>query len=328
MQEFLTITVICSIFSNNIQPMQLTILGNGSGGPFQGRHYTAQVLQVDNRMFLIDCGEGTQMQMHRFQVRYDRLEQIFISHLHGDHVFGLVGLLTSWCLKKRTLPLDIYAPPGMEELVETNLRLCGVRVPVTYPLHFHTLDAGAFAKIFETPAVEVFSVPLLHRGVACCGWLFREKARLRNIRPEKITEYDIPFTLLPGIKAGQDLVLPGGQVVANNELTLPPRAPLSYAFCSDTAPSEQVAEWVSGVDLLYHEATFLTEHTAEADFSGHSTAAQAAGVAQRAGVKKLLLGHFSGRYTDTAGHLAEARAVFPPTEVAEEGKSYAVGAAD
>lgn len=140
--------------------MQLTILGNGSGGPFQGRHYTAQVLQVENRLFLIDCGEGTQMQMHRFQVRYDRLEQIFISHLHGDHVFGLVGLLTSWCLKKRTNPLQIYSPPGMEELVETNLRLCGVRVPVTYPIHFHVVEATAFDRVFDDPLLEVFSVPL------------------------------------------------------------------------------------------------------------------------------------------------------------------------
>ncbi|MBL7802524.1 MAG: ribonuclease Z [Saprospiraceae bacterium] len=307
--------------------MQLTILGNGSGGPFQGRHYTAQVLQVENRLFLIDCGEGTQMQMYRFQVRYDRLEQIFVSHLHGDHVFGLVGLLTSWCLKKRTNPLHIYSPPGMEELVETNLRLCGVRVPVTYPIHFHVVEATAFDRVFDDTLLEVFSVPLSHRGVACCGWLFREKIRPRNLRPEKITEYDIPYSLLPGIKAGQDLVLPGGQIVPNDELTLPPRAPLSYAFCSDTAPSDQVAEWVKGVDFLYHEATFLSEHTAEADLSGHSTAAQAAEIARKAGAKRLLLGHFSGRYADTAAHLAEARAIFPNTEAAEEGKTYEIAAA-
>jgi len=324
MPEFLPIPVICSSFLIKTELMQLTILGNGSGGPFQGRHYTAQILQVDNHIYLIDCGEGTQMQMHRFQVRYDRLEQIFISHLHGDHVFGLVGLLTSWCLKRRTLPLDIYAPPGMEELITTNLRLCGVRVPVTYPLRFHVVDAAVFAKVFETPTLEVYSVPLEHRGVECCGWLFREKPRLRNIRPEKITEYDIPYTLLPGIKAGQDLVLPGGQIVPNEDLTLPPRAPLSYAFCSDTSPSERVAEWVQGVDLLYHEATFLSEHTTEAELSGHSTAAQAAQIARQAGVGKLLLGHFSGRYNDTDGHLAEARAVFDRTEAAEEGKTYEV----
>lgn len=304
--------------------MQLTILGNGSGGPFLGRHYTAQVLQADNQWFLIDCGEGTQMQLHRYRVPYDRLRQIFISHLHGDHVFGLVGLLTSWALKKRTATLDVFSPPGLEELVQTNLRLCGVRVPIPYPIVFHVVDASVSAPVFKNKNLTVSSIPLDHRGVACSGWLFREKERPRNIRPEKIAEYDIPFRLIPGIKAGQDLTLPDGRVVPNNELTLPPRSSRAYAFCSDTGPSEQVANLVRGVDLLYHEATFLEENREDAAISGHSTAAQAAGIARQAGVGRLLLGHFSGRYTNLDGHLAEARAVFPATETAEEGHVYPV----
>lgn len=304
--------------------MQLTILGNGSGGPFQGRHYTAQILQIDNQLFLIDCGEGTQMQLHRYRVRYDRLRQIFISHLHGDHVFGLVGLLTSWALKKRTAPLDIFSPPGLEELVQTNLRLCGVRVPITFPIAFHVVDASVPAPVFDHKTVEVSTIPLDHRGVPCSGWLFREKARPRNIRKEKIAEYDIPYRLIPGIKAGRDLVLPGGGTVSNNELTLPPDPQRAYAFCSDTGPSARVAEVVRGVDLLYHEATFTAEHEADALLSGHSTAGQAADIARAAGVKRLLLGHFSNRYKQPDQHLAEARAVFPATEAAAEGQVYAV----
>ncbi len=304
--------------------MQLTILGNSSGGPFFGRHYTSQILQVDNQWFLIDCGEGAQMQMHRYKVRYDRIRQIFISHLHGDHVFGLVGLLTSWCLKRRTLSIDIFSPPGMQELVETNLRLCGVRVPITFPIRYHVIDASVPALAFENKTVEVSTIPLNHRGVACNGWLFREKRRPRNLIPEKIAEYEIPFRLLPGIKAGQDLTLPNGRVIPNNELSLPPRPPTAYAFCSDTAPSALVVELVRGVDLLYHEATFTTEQTAEAELSGHSTAAQAAAIARDAGVGRLLLGHFSGRYNDLQEHLKEARAIFQNTDASEEGEIYAV----
>lgn len=304
--------------------MQLTILGNGSGGPFLGRHYTAQVLAADSQVFLIDCGEATQMQLHRYGIRYDRIRQIFISHLHGDHVFGLVGLLTSWSLKKRVSALDLFSPPGLEEWVDTSFRICGVRVPLTFPIRYHVVDAAAAVQVFENKTLTVQTIPLDHRGVACCGWLFREKPPLRNLRPEKISQYDIPFRLLPGIKAGQDLVLPDGRLVPNAELTLPPRPPRSYAFCSDTSPSAKVAEQVKGVDLLYHEATFIAENEPEAALSGHSTAAQAAQIARQAGVGKLLMGHFSSRYADLERHLAEARSFFPNTEAAEEGKTYRI----
>ncbi len=297
--------------------MFLTVLGNGAGGPYQGRAYTAQVLQVDNQYFLIDCGEGTQMKLYQYRAKTDQFRHIFISHLHGDHVFGLIGLLTSWCIKKRTEPLHLYAPKGLRELVEATARVCGIVFP--YPLEFMEVDTTVHRKIFENSKVEVWTIPLNHR-TPTSGWLFREKQRPLNILKSKIEAYDIPFALIPGIKAGDDLVLPDGRIIPNAELTTMPAAPRSYAFCSDTAPSDTVVEVVRQVDLLYHEATFTAEHTEEAAISYHSTAAQAAEIARRAGVRQLLIGHISGRYQDTAQHLAEARAIFEPTDVAEEGK--------
>lgn len=296
--------------------MQITILGTSSGGPFYGRHYTAQVLQADNQYFLIDCGEGTQMQLFRRQVKFDRINHVFISHLHGDHAYGLISLLTSWSLKKRSEPLHLFSPPGLREWVEISARIFGV--VFSYPLKFHEVDAAVSAKIFENSKVEVWTIPLEHR-IETSGWLFREKKKPRNIRSEKIEEYDIPFALIPGIKAGDDLLLPNGRTVPNSELTLAPPHPRAYAFCSDTMPSDSVAEAVRGVDLLYHEATFTEEHATEAALAYHSTAAQAAEIARRSEAKRLLLGHFSGRYADTGQHLAEARAIFPNTVVAEEG---------
>jgi ribonuclease Z len=301
--------------------MQVTILGTGSGGPFQGRNYTAQVLQVENQYFLIDCGEGTQHQLHRYRIPADRFQQIFISHLHGDHVFGLIGLLTSYCLKKRTKKLEIFSPPGLQELIEHTARLTGVVFP--YKIEFIEVDAGVSKLVFENNQVAVWTIPLEHRG-PCTGWLFKEQARPKNIRKEKIDEYAIPISKIVGIKNGDDLLLPDGSTIPNAALTTPPPTPRQYAFCSDTAPSQTVAKLIQEVDLLYHEATFTQEQLEEARISNHSTAAQAALIARTAAVKKLLLGHFSGRYTDLEQHLAEARAVFPETMVAEEGGVYVI----
>ena len=304
--------------------MFVTILGNSAGGPFQGRHFTSQLLQVENQLFLIDCGEGTQMQLHKYRVRYDRCNHIFISHLHGDHVYGLIGLLTGWCLKKRTDPIHLFSPPGLRELVETTAQVCRVVFP--YPMEFHEVDASLSKKVFENQGVEVWSIPLNHR-IDTAGWLFREKIKPRNIRPDKIELYNIPYALIPGIKSGNDLVVSDGRIVPNAELTTDPPKPLSYAFCSDTAPSPRVVEAVQGVDVLYHEATFTNENAAEAGISFHSTAAQAAEVARQSGVGRLVLGHFSARYSDADQHLKEARAIFPNTELAVEGHRWSVEAA-
>ena len=302
--------------------MHLTVLGTGSGGPFHGRHYTSQVLQVDNQYFLIDCGEGMQMQAFHHRVKADRVNQIFISHLHGDHVFGLIGLLTSWCLKRRTETVHIFSPPGLYELVSTTARLCSITFP--FPIQFTEVDASTHALVFENHKVEVWTIPLMHR-MATSGWLFREKRRPDNILKSKIDEYGIHYSLIPGIKAGNDLTLADGRIVPHAELTVPAAPPRSYAFCSDTAPSDAVAEIVQGVDLLYHEATFTHEHLEEARISFHSTAAQAAEIARKAGVQRLLLGHFSGRYENTDVHLAEARAIFERCDIATDGLRLPIG---
>lgn len=317
--EFCEFANLLTCTFTNKTTMHVTILGNSSGGPFQGRNFTSQLVTLENEAYLVDCGEGTQHQLFRFKIRYDHVRQIFISHLHGDHVFGLMGILTSFCLKKRTEPLALYGMPGLRMLVETTSAVCGIHYP--YQLDIHEVDAEQHALVFESPKLEVWSIPLVHRG-PCSGWLFREKQRPRNIRADKITEYAIPFPLIPGIKAGEDLVLPDGRRIPNSELTLDPPKPRTYAFCSDTMPSDRVADIVKGVDLLYHEATFTNEHILEAELSSHSTAAQAAEIAQKAGVGRLLLGHFSGRYKDEAQHLAEAQAVFKNVSIATEGEVY------
>jgi ribonuclease Z len=303
--------------------MNVTILGNSAGGPFHGRHYTAQLVQVENHYFLVDCGEGTQMQIFKYRIKADRCNQIFISHLHGDHVFGLIGLITNWCLKKRTEPLFLFSPPGLQELLETTIRVCGVRL--TYPIEFQVVDAAVSEKIFENQHVEVWTIPLNHRSPTA-GWLFREKPKPRNIRPEILEEYGIAddYAQIKAIKAGGDLHLPDGRTILNAALTLEPPPPRAYAFCSDTAPSEAVVTAVQGVDLLYHEATFTEENVEEALIAYHSTARQAATIARQANVGQLIIGHFSGRYADAAQHLVEARAVFEKTELADEGSCWEV----
>jgi ribonuclease Z len=301
--------------------MEVTILGSGSGGAFQGRNYTSHLLYVEHVPYLIDCGEGTQHQLYRIRARYDGLQQIFITHLHGDHVFGLPGLLTSFCLKQRTQPLEVFGPEGIREMLTTITRLAGVRF--TYDLIIHEVDATVHAKVFENELVEVFTIPLEHRTL-CTGWLFKGKIKLPNMRVDKIEEFQIPSSQIPAIKEGGNWTTPDGKVIPHAELTSPPKTPPSYAFCSDTAPSEQVAEWVKGVSTLYHEATFTDEHIPEARLSMHSTAREAARIAQMAGAGKLLMGHFSSRYKDTARHMLEAREEFPESYVVVEGERYKV----
>ena len=301
--------------------MQVIILGSAAGGPFQGRNYTAQLLKSANEVYLIDCGEGTQHQLFRSKTRYFGINQIFISHLHGDHVFGLMGLLTSFCLKGRTDRMEIFGPEGLRELIETTARITGVRFP--YEVVVHEVDTTVSAQVFESKSVEVWTIPLNHRTL-CTGWLFKQKSRLPKMRIDKIEEYQIPHLQIKAIKEGADLHLSDGTVVPHSELTTLPPNPVSYAFCSDTAPSADVVAAVKDVTVLYHEATFTEEHAEEAAYSGHSTASQAARVALEAGAGKLLLGHFSSRYKELDQHLIEARAVFSESYLVEEGENYAI----
>lgn len=297
----------------------LTILGCNSAIPAHGRFPSSQVLNIRGNLLLIDCGEGTQMRMAEFQVKRSRIEQIFISHLHGDHIFGLAGLLTSYSLLKRTTPLTVFAPAGLEEIIDLQFRLSQT-VP-TYPLHFHTIDTEKHQRILDHPDFRVYTIPLKHR-IPTAGFLFREKEQERSMIPEMIGKYNIPFQRIPALKKGEDLELPDGRVIPNETLTNPPPRPRSYAYCSDTAYTDSILPIIRGVDLLYHETTFDASMEEYARITLHSTTTQAARVADQAGVGKLITGHYSTRYKDLHPLLEEARSVFPATELGYDGAVF------
>ncbi|MCB0587230.1 MAG: ribonuclease Z [Phaeodactylibacter sp.] len=301
---------------------ELTLLGTNSALPAYGRFPSAQVLNVQERHYLVDCGEGAQIRMSQFGVRRSKIQQVFISHLHGDHIFGLAGFLSSMALLGREDPIELYSPKGLEEMVRVLFKYSG---GLSFPLHFHTLDTEKNQLIFEDKAITVHSLPLVHR-VPSAGFLFREKERPRNMRPEKIETYNIHYRDIPAIKAGADYVLPDGRRISNEELTLPPPAPRSYAYCSDTAYHEPLASMIQGVDLLYHESTFCEDMREQAVLTGHSTARQAAEIARLAGAGRLILGHYSSRYKSLKPFLEEARAVFPNTELGDDGRVFEVEA--
>lgn len=299
---------------------ELTLLGTNSALPAYGRFPSSQVLNIQENHYLIDCGEGAQIRMSEFGLRRGRIRQVFISHLHGDHVYGLIGFLSSLSLMGRDEAMDIFSPPGLEEVISVLVKYTG---GLSFPLNFHIIDTEKRRLIFEDGATEVYSLPLLHR-VPAAGFLFKEKERPRNMRPEKIQAYNIHYRHIPSIKAGAGFELPDGTRIPNEELTLPPPVPRSYAYCSDTAYSEPLASMITGVNLLYHESTFCEDMREHAALTGHSTARQAATVARIAGAGRLVLGHYSSRYKSLEPFLKEARAVFPNTELGEDGKVFEV----
>lgn len=299
----------------------VTILGSNSAIPANGRHPSAQVLTIQNRPYLIDCGEGTQIRLTESGISRNRIQQIFISHLHGDHVFGLIGLLTTMSLVGRKNTLQIFAPPGLQEMIEVQLR--HTQGHIDYSLEFHVLDTETHQLIFEDELVQVFSLPLDHR-VPCSGFLFMERPRPRNIRPEAIREFSIPVHQINDLKTGGDFELPDGRIVPNRDLTWPPYQARSYAYCSDTAYREDLIPLIKGVDLLYHESTFLHEKLEQALVTRHSTALQAAQIAAQAEVGALILGHYSSRYKDLQALLTEAQSEFAASQLGLEGKTYEV----
>ena len=299
----------------------LTILGVNSATPAHGRFPTAQVLQIHHHYFLIDCGEGCQIRMTDFGIPRHKTNQIFISHLHGDHVFGLPGLLFSYSLNDRKEPLHLFSPPGLEEMVSAQLKPSGGAL--SFPLYYHVLDTSARQLVFDHDALTVHSFPLKHR-IPTVGFVFKEKLRPRNIRPEKIEKFQIPIPQIRAIKAGEDLTLPNGKTIPNCELTFDPPKPRSFAFVSDTIYDEAILPFIEGVDLLYHEATFCHDLAEYAAMTMHSTAKQAAMIAKKARVGKLIIGHFSSRYIDLSPLLEEAKAEFPDTLLGEEGERYEV----
>ena len=301
---------------------RLTILGTSSALPTSDRYPTAHVLNVHERLFLIDCGEGTQMQMRRYRIRFGRINHIFISHLHGDHFFGLYPLLSTFNLMGRKTALHVYAPAPAGELITRHLGDFDIKL--AYELVVHTLSGRSVRPVLDDKRVEVFSFPLKHR-LKTYGFLFREKTPDRNIIREKIAEYCLSIAEIAKLKKGVEVTREGGEVIIPDDVTLLPRKPVSYAYCSDTRWFPKLASYVDGVDLLYHEATFGDENEALAVKTGHSTARHAATVARDAGVSKLILGHFSARYKSPATLEEEARRVFPETEAASEGNTYEIG---
>jgi ribonuclease Z len=299
--------------------MKLTILGCHSATPLENAHTTSQVLEIKDHLFLIDCGEGTQIQLRKQKIKFSRIKHIFISHLHGDHFYGLVGLVSTFRLLGRTSDLIIYGPKGIKEVVTLQLKLASSWT--NFNLFFHEMEDKESTLIFEDDTLRVHTIPLDHR-IYTNGFLFEEKPGLRRLDKEKIKNYDIPHYDLQHLKLGKDLVLDDGTLVQNDTFTQGPKAIKRFAFCSDTAYNEHVVPLIEGVDLLYHEATFLDAHRNLAKNTKHSTASQAAKIAQLAKVKRLVLGHFSSRYRDKTGFLTEAGSFFDAVELAADGKIF------
>lgn len=296
---------------------KLTILGSSGALPAYGRFPSSQFLEIQSRYFLIDCGEGTQMQLMKFQLPYHKIHSIFISHLHGDHYLGLTGLLFSMHLQRRTNDLHLYSHRGLEEIILLQLKYSAS--VLNFNVIFHLLESGARQLIFEDDALQVESLPLKHK-IPCSGFLFKEKTKPMRIAKDKLHP-GIKLQHIALLKSGKNVVDETGTILyKTQEYTLPPKHSFSYAYCSDTSFLESLPEQIRHVDLLYHEATFMEEESDKATETLHSTANQAARVAQAAQVKKLLIGHFSARYRELESLLTEAQSVFPATELATEGK--------
>ena len=299
----------------------VTILGSSSALPTSQRFPAAHALNVHERLFLVDCGEGTQIQLRKYKQKLSRLEQIFISHLHGDHVLGLVGLISTLNLLGRKAPLTIWAHAPLQPILDQNLKFFVNELK--FSIVFRALDTKNRKVIFEDKTLTIESIPLKHR-IPSTGFIFKEKPKQPNIRKELIDKYSIPLADIIRIKEGADFVTPQGQIIPNSELTHVSSPPRSYAYCSDTKHFDGLAEMVQGVDLLYHEATFSKDLTKMARSTGHSTAEQAAKIAELAKVKRLIIGHFSSRYKDVDVLVNEARKIFTETYAAEEGLEFKI----
>jgi ribonuclease Z len=300
-------------------PMRLTILGSSSALPTSERYPSAHVLNAHERIFLIDCGEGTQMQLRKCRIRLGKINHIFISHLHGDHVFGLYGLLSSFNLMGRTTPVHLYAPENYFSLLLSHLK--DFDINLSFEIDFTPLKGNDPVEILDDKYLTVTSFPLKHR-IPAFGFLFREKPHDRNIIKELISKYEIPPVRIRAIKKGADFVTADGKLIKNELLTIPGPVSLSYAYCSDTKYFKRLSSFVKNVDLLYHEATFDKSLKDLAEITGHSTTEDAARTARAAGAGTLIIGHFSARYKDVSVLVDEAKSLFPRTLPAIDGKSY------
>ena len=297
----------------------LTILGNNSAIPAFDRNPTAQVLQTMEESYLIDCGEGTQTQLSKYKVRRSKINNIFISHLHGDHYFGLIGLLTSMSLLNRTQDMHLYAPPELEQLIDLQLGFASTKL--SYNLYFHPLQKEGIIVDSNKMIVECFKTK--HR-IDCWGFIFREKKNARKLDAERAKIYEIPAAFYDKLQHGEDYVTKKGTIVPNEEVTTEAAAGKSYAYCADTIFDISLAEKVKGVDLLYHETTYLKDLHQRAATRYHSTTEQAGIIAKEACVKKLLIGHFSSKYETLDDFLSETKEVFENTELAIQGSCFLV----
>ena len=298
-----------------MEKFEINILGCGSALPTTRHFSSSQVVNIREKLFMIDCGEGAQLQLRRSKLKFTRLNHIFISHLHGDHCFGLMGLISTFGLLGRTAQLHIYAHADLEKLLQPQLDFfCK---GMTYEVVFHNIDPTQAAVIYEDRSVTVTTIPLRHR-IPSCGFLFQEKKTPNHIIRDMIDFYRIPVSQMNKIKNGEDYITEEGVVVPNNRLTTPSAAPRSYAYCSDTLYLKSIIPQIKGADLLFHEATFMSTDDARAKETYHSTALQAAQIAKEAEVKQLVIGHFSARYEDENLLLKESQAVFPQTILAKE----------
>ncbi|HQV99727.1 MAG: ribonuclease Z [Bacteroidia bacterium] len=300
---------------------EVSILGSSSATPIYQRHPTAQVLNIHERFFLVDCGEGTLIQLNRYKIKFHRINHIFISHLHGDHYLGLLGLLSTMHLQGRTIPIHLYCQAPLKEIIDIQLKYS--ETILRFPIHYHMLDPKNSAVIMEDDDLEVSTIILNHR-IPCTGFLFKEKPRSRKLQKDKLQKFNVPISVYQDLKNGMDYTDEFGKVIANSELTTDPKNARSYAFCSDTCYDERILPQISEIDLLYHEATFLNDKEERAKETFHSTAAQAATIAKKANVKRLIIGHFSARYKNLYPLLDEAKEVFPETTLAMEGDVFSI----
>ena len=299
-----------------MEPFEIHILGCGSALPTTRHNASSQVIRIGNKQFMIDCGEGTQLQLRRRHIHFSFINHIFISHLHGDHSFGLIGLISTFGLLGRTAPLHIYADAMLEKVMKPQLDFyCK---DIKYPLFFHSIDASKHSVIYEDNTITIETLPLNHR-MPCCGFLFKEKPKRRHLLGDIANFYNIPIYQRQSIKDGADFITPDGDVIPNSKLTKEADPSRSYAYCSDTRPCPQICGYLKDVDLLYHEATFAESEKERAKVTHHSTAKEAAEIALTAGAKRLLLGHYSSRYDDEKQLLSEACEIFTATECANEG---------
>ncbi|CAM3099024.1 ribonuclease Z [Flavobacterium frigoris] len=299
--------------------MKLTILGCYAATPRTFTNPTSQILEIKNRLFLIDCGEGTQVQLRKNKIRFSKINHIFISHLHGDHFFGLIGLVCTFTLLNRNTDLHIYGPKGIKEIIKLQLRLANSWT--NYGLHFHELESNESQIVFEDDKAIVKTIPLKHR-IYTNGFLFEEKMDKRKLNTDAVQNYEIDKCYFQNIKNGKDITLDDGRLIKNAQLTFDPTPPKSYAFCSDTAYNEAIIPIINGVDVLYHESTFLQSEETLAGKTMHSTAREAATIALKANVKQLVLGHYSTRYENISLFKEEAETIFSKVLLADDGRSF------